>query len=275
MSTQPIDYDALAAQHNSVAAVDYDALAAKHGATSGSEHNPGHAPTLGDQAMESLKFAGNEALGAGKAIVAPIAAIANRITNPPDYTNTPMENPTAIGNAPIVKMASDINNQMNTGDMSGLAQNLGGIGAQAAMLKGAPEAPGAVESLADVAKLPQAAGVKAAILEYLKSQPENIPVVGKPMMKAYQAYKDATTPPPVQTAPIPPVKYMPKPQVPPVPTAAIPPVKWNAQLPEGVPGLSPELLDGVSQWAIGKTYARATQMEKIQVQRLAAKLGQK
>lgn len=46
MSTQPIDYDALAQQHGAVAPVDYDALAKQHGAMTSDESVQGAPPRL-------------------------------------------------------------------------------------------------------------------------------------------------------------------------------------------------------------------------------------
>lgn len=49
MSTQPIDYDALAAQHGGTAVIDYDALAAEHGGTAQAAQ-----PSLADQAHAEM-----------------------------------------------------------------------------------------------------------------------------------------------------------------------------------------------------------------------------
>lgn len=224
--------------------------------------NPGHAPTFSDQANDSAQFLWNEVKGVGSAL--------NPVNIAKGLYNTvahPIDTATAIAKTPMV-----INNQMESGDMEGLANSLGNVAGTILGAKAIPEVPNAIKSVGDIGKSQQATALMNAAAPAAMKE---LPLV-KSGYSAYKAYKQAMAPPPVQTAPIPAVRYIPKPQVEPVQTAPIPPIKWNtpSTIPEGVSGLSPDLLDGVAQWALNKNYAKATQIEKLQIQRLAAKIGQ-
>lgn len=54
--------------------------------------------------MDSLRFLGNEAVGVGKGLISPLTSAYQRVTNPPDYQHTPMDNPADPSANPLVRM---------------------------------------------------------------------------------------------------------------------------------------------------------------------------
>lgn len=200
--------------------------------------------------------------GLGEGLSAPVKAVVDRFANPPSYDYSPDDlksQPTAIANHPAVKLATQMYEQIKNGDMEGLARNIGQLAGQAILGTIAPEAaraipelPGAISELSDN-MAPVKAGLTAAAKTYAKQQIYNIPVVGKPLKAAVEAYSEAAQAPRApQTVPsAAPEPYQPRSvvlstdnQTPPV---ATPPV--SAPEPIVPSGPDPQVLDDLTSWS--------------------------